>query len=193
MPNALSKEQQTALFEKHRGLIYLMIKRFPGDDRDDLFQEGWFALVNAARLFNPNRGFKFTSYATRAIYRQLINARRDERKVRNRFFPTSFREEKPSKQDTGPHGDGGFEANHEPMARAVPEWIESHEVWEIAREKLEPKDFAIVHLRCLGKRFKEIAAELDISLTTVKTRWEISILRLQSMLRIAKLPRKTRK
>lgn len=41
-------------------------------DFEDLRQEAWLALANAADNFDPNKGVKFTTYASRCIYNRAL-------------------------------------------------------------------------------------------------------------------------
>lgn len=61
-------------------LVHWVAKRFPtsGMEYGDLVQEGWFGLRRAAELFDPDRGCKFSTYAS-AWIRQSI-----ERGIANR-------------------------------------------------------------------------------------------------------------
>jgi len=53
------------LVRQHRHLVVGVAKRFRGFDLsfDDLIQEGNAALVHAANRFDPDRGFRFSTYA----------------------------------------------------------------------------------------------------------------------------------
>lgn len=42
--------------------------------RDDLIQEGMFGALNAARLFDPEMGIKFTTYSFKAIQNYIVRA-----------------------------------------------------------------------------------------------------------------------
>ncbi len=52
---------------------------------DDAIGEGYLALVKAARIFNPARGIKFSTYAMRAIKTEVAHAA--ERWSRKTFVP----------------------------------------------------------------------------------------------------------
>lgn len=60
-------------------LVISIVKRFTGRglNFEDLIQEGNLGLMRAVEKFNPERGFKFSTYATwwirQAIYRALAN------------------------------------------------------------------------------------------------------------------------
>lgn len=57
--------EQAAMVEANTGLIGLAIKKWgPRDaDEDDAFQDGMFGLARATQLFDPSRGFTFSTFA----------------------------------------------------------------------------------------------------------------------------------
>ncbi len=66
------------LIRQNTGLAYKMLARFRASrlDRDDLRGEALLALIRATERFDPWRGFRFSTYACRAIVRALIQAAR---------------------------------------------------------------------------------------------------------------------
>lgn len=73
-PAALAK-----LVKQNRGLVGSIIreivaKRLLGDRWADLLQEGMIALIDAAKKFDPARGFKFSTYATLPIRWRVMQA-----------------------------------------------------------------------------------------------------------------------
>ena len=61
------------LIRNNGGMIYNLAKRFARrpDDMDDLQQEARAALLDAARAFDPSRGFQFSTLASRVIMNRL--------------------------------------------------------------------------------------------------------------------------
>lgn len=66
------------VIKEHSGLVYYIInmkfkwaQKFVLCEYEDLLQEGFIALMNANRLFDPDRNIKFSTYACSAIYQQL--------------------------------------------------------------------------------------------------------------------------
>jgi len=84
-------EDQKRLAAENFGLAYkaadLVMKNAPPYiDRDDLAQAATFALFRAAKRFDPTRGWKFSTYATRSCIREAAQelerqTRRQTRKV----------------------------------------------------------------------------------------------------------------
>ena len=73
------------------GLVLAMAKRsgYAGVEFNDLISEGSFALLRATDKFDLSRGYRFSTYACRAIFQAL--ARAAKRVYRhNRLFPTTF-------------------------------------------------------------------------------------------------------
>lgn len=80
----------------HIGLVWTTLQRYkdlhlgvwgpfeyaPPEHNEDLFQEGFMALMRACEGFDPDRGYEFSTYACRAIMNQYINM--NERATRRR-------------------------------------------------------------------------------------------------------------
>jgi RNA polymerase sigma factor (sigma-70 family) len=78
--SALAGEGRTAVEDpvQHLPLVRSRAERFRGRwsglDLEDLVQEGTLALLDACRLFRPELGFRFSTYAVRAIDSRLQRA-----------------------------------------------------------------------------------------------------------------------
>lgn len=62
-------------FEKHMGLVHDVYKKKFKQYwylKDDLCQEGFIALFLACKNFNENKGNKFSTYAFRSIYNNML-------------------------------------------------------------------------------------------------------------------------
>jgi RNA polymerase sigma-B factor len=68
------------LVEAHLGLAYQLAKRFAnrGETYDDLCQVAALALINSVERFDPDRGFAFSTFATRTIIGELKRHFRDK-------------------------------------------------------------------------------------------------------------------
>lgn len=79
MPEPLTVEQER-LVSENTGLVGFVLKRLgrrPTEmDWDDMYQDGLFGLVKAARGFDPDKGFKFSTYAVRTIWGYVMHGRR---------------------------------------------------------------------------------------------------------------------
>ena len=83
---------QNHLVEKNLGLVYGMANNVHGlVDKDVALSEGMARLSRAVELFDPWRGFKFSTYACRAIIKSLGRVRRKEAR-RHSLFPASLDE-----------------------------------------------------------------------------------------------------
>ena len=78
MPSREDRRQAAArLVESMRGLVWLKANRFARHRRleaDGLAQVGFMAVIRSVRMFDPERGFKFSSYAGKSIMRAMANA-----------------------------------------------------------------------------------------------------------------------
>jgi RNA polymerase sigma factor (sigma-70 family) len=80
----LNPEQQKLIDDNLEWLGKLVTKerwRFPGLDRDEMFQEAYFGLRKAAKYFNPARG-AFGNYCYTVVLNQLRRFQGKERKHR---------------------------------------------------------------------------------------------------------------
>lgn len=68
------------LVEENIGLIYMVLKRFKnrGRDMEELFQVGAEGLTKAARRFEPDRGYAFSTYAVPMIIGEIQKFIRDD-------------------------------------------------------------------------------------------------------------------
>jgi RNA polymerase sigma factor (sigma-70 family) len=69
------------------GLVLAMAKKvdFPGVEFTDLISEGSMALLRAADKFDFDRGFKFSTYACRAIFKGFSRTAKQNYRYRRRF------------------------------------------------------------------------------------------------------------
>lgn len=70
LAQAGDRAAQDALVAGNKGLVVRKVRQLevpPCVDRDDLIQEGMYALWRAVLAFDPGRGFALSSYAARAI------------------------------------------------------------------------------------------------------------------------------
>jgi RNA polymerase primary sigma factor len=87
----LAREARDAIVEANLGLVPTMIERsrITGVDFNELISEGHLALLRAVSKFDVSRGFKFSTYACRAILSSI--SRSVALSVRHRsVFPTEF-------------------------------------------------------------------------------------------------------
>jgi RNA polymerase primary sigma factor len=59
------QEAEQELARRHLPLVKTVARKYrtPGADFEDLVQEGWLGLIKAIRRFDPERGFRFSTYA----------------------------------------------------------------------------------------------------------------------------------
>lgn len=70
------KERLEELWEQNKGLVYKYAIKYANNlnPAEDLVQIGFFGLVRAAEGFDPTLGYKFTTYASKAIMGAIYRA-----------------------------------------------------------------------------------------------------------------------
>ncbi|MFN4033192.1 MAG: sigma-70 family RNA polymerase sigma factor [Fimbriimonadales bacterium] len=76
-------ELRDAITIQLAGLVESIARKFigSGEPIEDLIQEGYLGLLNALDLFKPDKGVKFTTYATHLIVGQIKHYLRDKGKI----------------------------------------------------------------------------------------------------------------
>lgn len=70
-------DEQRRRVEENTGLVGFVLRRrnTPTADWDDAFQDGTFGLIRAAQMFDPAKGFRFSTYAYRWIQQSIQRGR----------------------------------------------------------------------------------------------------------------------
>jgi len=89
--DSLRSELRNRIASANLGLVYDLYKknRLCHLDGDELLSEGMMALTRAIDTFDPNRGFRFSTYACSAIVRAFYRCSMDQAR-RHRFEPAYF-------------------------------------------------------------------------------------------------------
>jgi len=74
-------ERYTKLVVYFSGIYYI-----PGNDSDDVIQEGLIGLLEAARNYNNKKNVSFNSFASLCISRKIISAIRSATRTKNSFL-----------------------------------------------------------------------------------------------------------
>ena len=143
-------EAREELIVSYRPLVFWIAGKIHVTDtelKQDIIQEGMLALINAVDKFEPEREFKFSTYAYHKIHGQIINMlERSEKKA-----PLPVPDEWLQVVD-----------DTEELERSDNDWLDAAE----AISKLEGKEAEIVSaLFFEGKKPNEVAKEkkLDVS------------------------------
>ena len=70
----LDKRAREALIKNHLGLVHLVAKKYWGMPYEDLVQEGCIGLLVALERFDPERGYRFSTYANFWIRQSISHA-----------------------------------------------------------------------------------------------------------------------
>ena len=68
------------IVEENLYMVDILIRKYLGKgvDRDDLYQVGALALINAVERFDPSKGYEFSSFATPTILGEIKKYFRDK-------------------------------------------------------------------------------------------------------------------
>src|SRR4051794_16134086 len=82
---ASALEVRNRLAVDNHGLVWAVVRRYAnarrlGIELEDLAGEGTFGLLRAAELFEPARGVKFSTYATRCVENRITSYIRSARR-----------------------------------------------------------------------------------------------------------------
>ena len=71
----LLESDQDKFIEQNIGLVYKIAQKFTGHGvyLDDLVQEGCIGLINAARAYEPDKGYEFSTYASKCVRGRIMN------------------------------------------------------------------------------------------------------------------------
>ena len=70
----LDRRTREALIKNHLGLVHLVAKKYWGMPYEDLVQEGCIGLLVAIERFDPERGYRFSTYANFWIRQSISRA-----------------------------------------------------------------------------------------------------------------------
>lgn len=155
-----------SLLERFKPMIYSFLKNYHLEEgayrlmRDDLFQEGSLALLEAARTYQKDKGAHFSTFAYVVIRRRIMRSLYKEyRKYKNEYFSIDAIEQ----------------IDHYSYLGYVAEEDNGYVVDKIAsinkyRTSLNSEDNAIISLRVQNKSYKEIAQILGISTKRIDNR-----------------------
>lgn len=79
MANDGDKAAQSRLFKSHQDWIWTLVHRWnlPEDDKNDLFQAGAFAWLQALQGFDPSRGVRLITYMTPFLRKAITEERKN--------------------------------------------------------------------------------------------------------------------
>lgn len=141
---------------EHLGLVWKVINKYKytppvGMDDDDLFQVGCIGLIKAARKFNPELGYTFSTYAAIWIRSELQRLFHHQNRKKRQALTISI--------DKQLVEDGGTIADIIPDTVSVESEVLAQELLKIYKDR-EP---VITDMLMLGYSHKEIAERLNVT------------------------------
>jgi len=73
------------LVERNLRLVAHIIKKFDGEDFDDLVSIGTIGLIKAINTYNPEKATRLATYASRCIENEILMYYRSRKKLRSEF------------------------------------------------------------------------------------------------------------
>jgi RNA polymerase sporulation-specific sigma factor len=73
------------LVERNLRLVAHIIKKYDGEDFDDLVSIGTIGLIKAVNTYNPGRATRLATYASRCIENEILMYYRSRKKLRSEF------------------------------------------------------------------------------------------------------------
>lgn len=127
--------------------------RFPRADAEDMAQEGLLGLLAAVRTFSPERGAAFRTYAAVCVRNRLLSAWRRT---------MALAAEVPV-EDTAAVADSLWPSSVGDPAALLVEREAAEQLLERVRERLSPREYAVLLRYLDGRSYAEIAAEMQVS------------------------------
>ncbi|QDT41858.1 RNA polymerase sigma factor RpoD [Gimesia alba] len=165
------------IFRSNMRLVVSIIKKCvtPHVTFDDLLSDGIWTLMKAVDKFDYDRGFRFSTYAYRAITNYAYRKIADQRKEHSRF--TQAKQEQPLEEVT--------EEKRPEMDEQT--WLELSELLEQKIESLDQREQLIVRARyALGRdskvqTFQKLADQLGVSKERVRQLEQRAVAKLRKM------------
>lgn len=165
------------ILELNLGLVRRVSSKYSNSvqDEEDFFSEGCLALMDAVDMFDPERGFQFSTYATTCIRNRLFRLFRERDRVPAEVpLDESSLASEPAPPDSGNHRLDDCRR----LAEAV-----LHEMPERERELLRLR-FGLDSARH-PRSYREVAEEIGLSKERVRQLVHQAILSIQSNLILA--------
>lgn len=173
-------EYKNQLWKQIRRLVYKLCNRYMQFayeycrcDEDDIINTAWFGVERAIYAYDPQKGFKFTSYLSHHIYNTL----KELLGIRGRKEPLNgcVSLDEPVKGDNGETEDltmlDTLEDETAPQAFAViNDRFENEWLWsEVSRLDIQLCETITKHYK-YGKSFREIGADGNVSIDCIRQR-----------------------
>lgn len=135
-------------------LVHAVCQKFAGE-YDDLFQIGCIGLIKAARTFDPDKGYAFSSYATRVIRNEILMSLRRKRPDTISLCEPIGEDDTITLQDTI--------AGDDDTETSVIDYEEMRYKTDLLKSLLSPKYLTVLNGYLAGTRQIDIAREMGIS------------------------------
>lgn len=161
---SLAGQVRDQILESNMRLVISIVKKFvsPNNSFDDLLSEGIVSLVRAVENFDHARGFRFSTYATQVVRRNVFHLISRRQRELNRFRSGS--------EETL------MESEHpEPQSElTVPQWASLRDKFAAMMDRLDRRERFIIRCRfALGshrrvRTFQDLADKLGVSKERVR-------------------------
>jgi RNA polymerase sigma factor (sigma-70 family) len=202
IPNNLSHEERAKLVESCRAYACHMAKRWldNGVPFEDLQAAAYHGLVIASTYFDPSRGFRFTTYATRWVFQTIQRLVEQETSKGFRGLPPQFRNGKRSRYHLAPFREERFQAPEGDLLDPTDLIAEDEQpqpfdkddmayVWFKLMSHLTPRERSVLTLRLrLKHSLQSVGDDLKLSKERVRQIENAALHKLKKLVARGKAP-----
>jgi len=159
--------EREELMKRHLKLVEIIARKLSkwNIDYGDRCEAGLFGLYKAGRDFDPAKGVKFTTFATRYIRTEIYMAARRSNEHNSHSIPLS-----PIDNQEDGSFDSDFESIDDSALSSPAVNVQRIELIKIMRKGLPPQYWKIISMSLKGYTSEETASKLGAKNATIRTR-----------------------
>ena len=168
-------ESQNQVIQENMGVIYRLAMNVCPQDPDFYVSVGMEGVLRAIRTFDPNRGYKFITYAGTAAYRNM-----------KRFRQHFHKAQEAGKQHELFENITQDYHYVEPLPSDADEQKDfTQQIWEEAKKNLTVNQWKVLQARMEGRTLMQVGQELGLTKERVRQIQLAALTKLRSLFRAA--------